>query len=69
MDLGGYVVKCFVALSIVDFDNGLFNRVGFKSIHEDIPNEFTVVADACAMDVQDIIGIGRANKESFWVGT
>ena len=67
--MGGYVVKSFVALSVVDSYNGLFNRVGVKSIHEDIPNEFAAVADACAMDVWDIIGIGRANRKSFWAGT
>ena len=66
---GGYVVKSLVALSVIDSDSGLFNRVDVKSVHEDIPNEFAVVADAGAMDVRDIIGIGGANRESFWVGT
>ena len=69
MVLGGYVVKSLVDLSIIDSNNGSFNRVGVKSVHEDIPNEFAVVADVGAMDVGDIIGICGANRESFWVNT
>ena len=69
MVLGGYVVESFVALSVVDSNIGAFNRVGFKSIHEGILYEFAVVADACAMDVQDIIGFDRDNRKFFWVRT
>ena len=56
-------------MPLLDSDNGSFNRVGVKSVHEDIPNEFAVVADTGAMDVGEIIGICGANRESFWVWT
>ena len=60
---GGYVVESFVALSIEDLNHGAFNKARFKCIHEDIPNEFAVVADARTTDAWDIIGVAKANRK------
>ena len=65
----GNVIESFISLSIVDSKNGAFNRVRFECIHEDVPNEFAVIADARTMNAWDIISAFRANRNSFRVGT